>query len=187
MPEHFVALTTDDLRSMLQNAWDDARNASKPLLDQLRFNERYSIGLVDANIFASASNGHSVSSFTPGSNAPTAADTRRGWRQLVELYYKCNEYLQRCAKYGVDAFEVKNRTGFPDNPTIIADASLRVTTDQYGKWQDLCDIYNFDSSNIIGKVVDQNAVYIWTMSLLIPVTESRSDYSQAFEGGIVAW
>jgi len=180
----FIALSTDDLRSMLERAWD-ACPAETPFFDYLKSLEVEAAEIARDNVQNSSSNGHSSGAFMPGENKPTETEEVRGYRRLIDEFRKNRSYLRYCSKYGFDAFSVKQNGQFPSPPAALA-ADLRVIVDDDANWELLCEQFDLATGDVVGVVVGDEAVFLWIMDNLFPVTEGRSDYSQllTIAGGV---
>ena len=87
--DKFFALTTDDKRAALDDAWDVALATETALYAQRRLNEKSARTptLLSGNVIqSSSSNGHAATAFTPGAGAPTPIEFARLWRELMTMF-----------------------------------------------------------------------------------------------------
>jgi hypothetical protein len=170
---------------MLRQAWDDCTSDADLLLDAItaRLNTAREIQEDDLN--SSSSNSHTGTSNAPGENTFTAAENVRGWSQIEMGFRVARQFLQDCADYALDAFQIKHSQIFPKPlPTV---ANPAITVDATGRWLRLARFYDVDSAKIVGQIVGDEAVYCWMLdnsdllNIDHGVMESRGDYS----GGII--
>ncbi|MDE2102233.1 MAG: hypothetical protein KGL39_33615 [Patescibacteria group bacterium] len=183
----FIALTTDDLRQMLESAWDAAPEAANSLFQTLKSNELISAGNAAGGVSSQSNNGHSAAAFFPGENRPSDAEITCGWRQLIDLYRKTQFFLLTCNKNAQDAFTVANQCQWGNFLTVPANPAVLV--DPNGNWQMLCDKYMTDYSMVIGKdLSNETAIWLWMMESLQPVYESRANRTGMIlaQGGYVS-
>lgn len=81
-----TVLETNDLRRMLDDAYDDAVSGSTSLRDQLRAKERAAGSLVAGGSLASISRNSASHSYAFGRGNISPADIARGWRILIDLF-----------------------------------------------------------------------------------------------------
>lgn len=95
----------------------------------------------------------------------------QAYRELIDLFDQSAKWLRACLAGNVDAWNAELQGS--------SDASGTWASDTTGKWQEGCSQFNVDSTTVIGAAtVIDDAVFIWMMDHLFPVTEARSDYGQ---------
>ena len=81
-----MAIATEDLRGMLDDAWDDAPEGAATLRETLRTRERSARANLAQGQIASVGKNSANTSFAYGTGVVTLADIARGWRHLIDLY-----------------------------------------------------------------------------------------------------
>lgn len=81
-----MAIAANDLKRMLDDAWDDAPDGDYTLRDQLRANERAAGSLLAGGSLSSVSKNSASHSYAYGNGTLTIAEIARGWRTLIDLY-----------------------------------------------------------------------------------------------------
>ncbi len=81
-----MALVTNHLRRMLDDAYDDSVSAVTTLREQLRAKERVAGSLVAGGSLSSISRNAASHSYAFGRGNITPADIAEGWRTLIDLY-----------------------------------------------------------------------------------------------------
>jgi len=79
-------LQSEDLRRMLDDAYDDAVAGTISLREQLRANERNAGALVAGGSLSSVSKNSASQSYAFGNGQVTTAEIARGWRILIDCY-----------------------------------------------------------------------------------------------------
>ncbi len=170
---------------MLRQAWDDCAEDADKLLDAITARLNTAREIQEEDLSSSSSNSHTGTSNQPGENTFTSAEAVRGWTQIETGFRVARQFLQDCADYALDAFQIKHNQIFPKPlPTVANPAN---TVDTTGRWPRLARFYDVDPAKIIGQPVGDEAVYCWMLdnsdllNIEHGVTESRGDYS----GGIL--
>lgn len=96
-------VTTDDLRRMLDDAWDSSIENATPLRDTLRNFERTAGTLVSGGSLASVSKNSTSQTYAFGTGQLTTAEVARGWRKLIDLYDRKATALAAAALSTTDA------------------------------------------------------------------------------------
>ena len=136
------------LRSQLDTSYENAKLRQTKLRDSLRSGEKIAVASISGGTISSTSgSGRSASFFGPGSGAITVQQIAAGWRYLVDLFDTTKSFLDSCGKYGLDPDSVRD-DGWPSTLTVV------------------------DS----GYSSTDESIYTWMKQLVIPVTESQSDY-----------
>lgn len=189
MAEHFIALSTEDLRTMLETTWE-AKGPGR-LYDALKQQLLAANSQAAAGVMSEANNAHSATAFVPGSDRFTSTEYARGWQQLVELYRACNQFLTNCATNGFNAFQITISCEWPPFRTPQLAGPAAVMVDGYplpSLWSQACLKYMVDYATVIGQpLANENAIYIWMMEQLVPVTQTRADRRWLFlnHGGYI--
>lgn len=181
----FIALSTEDKRAMLREVWNSLADAAANLLPALEARLTEARCLQGEDLNSSASNSHSATSNQPGQGTFTAAESVRGWSQIIEGFRVARQYLQDCAGAGLDAFTIQHQGCFPSPLPVINPA---ITVDNHGRWARLARFNDIDPAKIVAVAVGDESVYCWLLenSNLLDIdhgiTESRGDYSNAIVG-----
>lgn len=173
---------------MLESAWDTAQGQSQGLLATLKASEVATTNEASIAVQSQSNNGHSASGFFPGTNAPTSSEMARGWRMLIDRFRETSLYLKTCARYGLDAFQIKGIGYFPS--TLPSQVANPINLDTTGNWAQLVDKFSIDTITtdlVIGCAIEDPAIWLWMMDNLNAVTESRGDYSAAIIGRGGSW
>lgn len=187
---HFVGLNTEDRIGMLRRAWVLAPAGGNTLLPQLNILACQAAEVEGEDLQSAASNSHTAMTQLPGTATAPAAEKTRAWYQIIEGFQTTRQFLMDCCAYGLDAFQVKHQGYFP-NP-LPAAVQNPVLLDSFGKWLRLCNKYgdDFVSAAIIGKAVDDGAIYLWLLhnpqllSITQGITEQRGEYTEAIIGRV---
>lgn len=174
---------------MLRRAWNLSPDSASSLIETITSLQADAQEQLGQDINSSASNSHSATSNQPGANRITDQETVRGWNLIVVGYKQTRQYLLNCCKYGLDAFTIQCRGCFPNPlPAAITPPEDRVIVDDHSRWENLCDLEEIAASSVVGKVVGDEAIYLWLLNnpnLLNQsgnVSSSQGNYSSAIVG-----
>lgn len=177
----FIALTTTDKRAMLERAWDSASNDADSLLNELKKYRDEASGKANDGVQNMSANGHSAGTFFPGQNAPSDTEQARGWTELIELFRRSRTFLKTCARYGQEVFTIYCSASWPSPLPEELPADERVIIDETN-WESLADQYDIDVSKVVDLPVADEAIYLFMLLSLLPVTQARTDFSEAITG-----
>ena len=168
-----MAITTDEKRRRLEDAWDATTNASS-LRDTLRVLESNAGRQIAGGSLSSvAANGRHSAFAAQGPGQLTPVEVAQIYRQLIDLFDQSKKWLLFCAARGLDPF---NAELVGNAQSAAATVNPAIVIDNTGKFAELCAIYDI-GTGVIGSVVGDEVTFMWMMDHLYPVTESRSDYS----------
>jgi hypothetical protein len=81
-----VPATTDDLRRILDDAYDDSVSEAVTLREKLRYNERAIGALISAGSISSVSKNSASQTIAYGAGNLTTAEVARAWRVLIDCH-----------------------------------------------------------------------------------------------------